>query len=91
MLEKPKLFLTLKEFWFFVAIFFTLLTLRLSFFYSDYQAFISKPFYFTYVEVLQQYEKEKDGERYTILRVYSQELDLNFFTRTYKKENFFKL
>jgi competence protein ComEC len=88
MLEKPKLFLTLKEFWFVVAIFLTLFTIRLYFLYSEYQSFIVKPFYFTYVEVLQQYEKEKKGKSYTILRVYSEELNLNFFTRSYKKEIF---
>ncbi|NEW61406.1 ComEC/Rec2 family competence protein [Sulfurovum sp. bin170] len=88
MLEKPKLFLTAKEFWLVVAIFLVTLAVRLSFFYDEYQDFISKPFYFTQVEVLQQYEKEKKGKTYTILRVYSSELDLNFFTRTYRKENF---
>ncbi|SFV63139.1 Competence protein [hydrothermal vent metagenome] len=88
MIEKPKLFLTANEFWLTVLLFLVLLTIRLSFLYNEYQEFISKPFYFTHVKVLQQYKKEKKGKTYTILRVYSSELDLNFFTRTYKKENF---
>jgi competence protein ComEC len=88
MLEKPKLFLTAREFWWVVVIFLVLFMVRLSLLYGEYQVFISKPFYFTHVEVLQQYEKQKSGKSYTILRVYSEDLDLNFFTRTYKKENF---
>ena len=86
MLEKPKLFLTLKEFWLVIALFLVIFTVRLSLFYSEYQTFISKPFYFAYVDVLQQYEKKKNGKSYTILRVYCDELKLDFFTKTYKRE-----
>ncbi len=88
MLEKPKLFLNVKEFWLLMAILVLVLLLRLSFFYGDYQDFKSKPFYFTNVEVLQQYEKESRGRPYTMLRVYSDRLGLTFFTRTQKKETF---
>jgi len=87
MLERPKLFLTAKEFWLTVLVLLALLGIRLSFIYSEYQIFIAKPFYFTYVDVLQQYKKEKKAKRYTILRVHSSELDLDFFTKTYKHEN----
>ena len=87
MLERPKLFLTAKEFWLTVLVLLALLFIRLSFIYSEYQIFIAKPFYFTYVDVLQQYKKEKKAKRYTILRVHSSELDLDFFTKTYKHEN----
>ena len=88
MIEKPKLFLSLKEFLVVVSIFLLLLSLRLYFIYSEYKSFSQKEFYFTYVEVLQQYKKEKNSKIYTILRVYSPELDLNFFTRTYSDEVF---
>ncbi len=87
MLEKPKLFLTAREFWITVILFLVILSIRLSFIYSQYQIFIAKPFYFTYVDVLQQYTKEKKGKRYTVLRVHSNELDLDFFTRTYREDN----
>jgi competence protein ComEC len=87
MLERPKLFLTAKEFWLTILFLLALLSIRLSFIYSEYQIFIAKPFYFTYVDVLQQYKKEKKAKRYTILRVHSSELDLDFFTKTYKHEN----
>jgi len=86
MLEKPKLFLNLKEFWLVVTIFIFLLVSRLSFIYIEYKNFIQKEFYFTKVEVLQQYKKEKNGKSYTILRVYSSKLDLNFFTRIYRDD-----
>jgi competence protein ComEC len=83
MLEKPKLFLNLKQFWFSMLFLFFLLTLRLSFFYIEYQNFIEKPFYFTQVEVLKSYQKTKSEKKYTILKLYSSELHLNFFTTTF--------
>jgi len=64
-----------------------IISIRLGFIYSDYKSFISKPFYFTTVTVLQQYKKEKNNRTYTTLRVYSKDLDLNFFTTTYQKYN----
>ncbi|MBU1669071.1 ComEC/Rec2 family competence protein [bacterium] len=87
MLEKPKLFLTLKEFWLSMAFLFILLGVRLSFFYSDYRDFIVKPFYYTEVEVLQAYEKKGKSQSYIILKLHSSKLNLNFFTRTAKLDN----
>jgi len=86
MLEKPKLFIEAKEFWLTLLFFLLLLSLRLFVLYHAYVTLVHKPFYFTHVEVQQQYEKLKGGKRYTILRVYSPELDLDFFTRTQKQE-----
>jgi len=88
MLEKPKLFLNAKEFWFTVAVFLSLLLFRLYVIYGEYRVFIDKPFYFTHVEVLQQYKKEKKDYSYMVLRVYSPSLDFNFFTRTYRDEDY---
>jgi len=87
MIEKPKLFLDSKEFWIVVILFFILFSIRVSFVYRDYTKFITKPFYYTTVEVLQQYQKQKKGKQYTILRVYSPILDLNFFTTSYSVDN----
>jgi competence protein ComEC len=87
MLEKPKLFLSAKEFWLTILFFLLLFSIRLSFIYFDYQTFKNKSFYFTYVDILQQYEKERKGKRYSVLRVHSSELDLNFFTKTYREES----
>ncbi len=83
MLEKPQLFLDKKEFSFIAFLFLIVISIRLYILYSDYKIFISKPFYFTYVDIINQYKKDK----YTILRVYSSSLDIEFFTTTYKKEN----
>ncbi len=82
MLEKPKLFLTLKEFW--VTLFFLLFLLgvRLFILYGEYKEFKEKPFFYTDVQVLQAYEKWKGDEYYTILKLYSTTLDINFFSRT---------
>jgi len=87
MIEKPKLFLDSKEFGIVVVLFFLLFGIRVSFVYRDYTEFITKPFYYTTVEVLQQYQKQKKGKQYTILRVYSPILNLNFFTTSYGVDN----
>jgi len=82
MLEKPKLFLTLKEFWLTMLVLLFLLFARLLFLHQAYQEFKSKPFFYTDVQVLQAYEKRGKQGDYTILKVYAPLLDLNFFTRT---------
>ena len=83
MLEKPKLFITLKQFWFSMLFLFFLLTVRLSFIYIEYKSFIEKPFYFTEVEVIKAYQKTKSKKSYTVLKLYSSELNLKFFTTTF--------
>ncbi len=84
MIVKPKLFSDKKEFTFVVLIFLIIISIRLYILYSNYKIFISKPFYFTYVDIIKQYKKD----RYRLLRVYSSSLDIEFFTATYRKENF---
>jgi len=81
-LEKPKLFLNLKEFWLVLFFLFLLLSIRLFFLHQEYETFKSKPFYYTDVEVIQAYEKWNENEYHTILKVYSSSLDMNFFSRT---------
>ena len=82
MLEKPKLFLTLKEFYLSMLFLLFLLSVRLFFFHQEYKEFKAKPFYYTDVEVIQAYEKWNDDRYYTILKLYSPTLDMNFFSRT---------
>ncbi|CAA6805507.1 MAG: Unknown protein [uncultured Sulfurovum sp.] len=82
MLEKPKLFLTLKEFWVLVSVLLLLLLMRLFFLHIDYKAFKAKPFYYTDVQVIQAYEKWSDDRNHTILKLYVPELNIHFFSRT---------
>ncbi len=82
MLEKPKLFLNLKEFWLTMLVLSLLLLTRLFILYGEYKEFKEKPFFYTDVQVVQAYEKWKDDEYYTILKLYSATLDINFFSRT---------
>ncbi|MCK4441079.1 MAG: ComEC/Rec2 family competence protein, partial [Sulfurovaceae bacterium] len=65
MLAKPKLFLNYKEFLIVVTLFIFLFTIRLGFIYNNYNKFIAKPFYYTIVNILQQYQKNKKGKKYT--------------------------
>jgi len=82
LLEKPKLFLNLKEFWLTMLVLSLLLLTRLFILYGEYKEFKEKPFFYTDVQVVQAYEKWKDDEYYTILKLYSATLDINFFSRT---------
>lgn len=59
-----------------------LLFVRLFFLYQEYADFKKKPFFYTSVEVNQAYEKWSSDRCYTILKVYSPVLNLNFFSRT---------
>ncbi len=82
MIEKPQLFLDKREFSFIALLLLIIISIRLYILYSDYKIFISKPFYFTYADIIKQYKKDK----YTTLRVYSSSLDLEFFTNIYKRK-----
>ena len=82
MLEKPKLFLTLREFWFSILFLALLVVVRLFFLHAEYREFKEKPFYFTNVEVITAYEKWSDDRYYTIMKLYSPSLDIGFFSRT---------
>ncbi len=86
-LEKPKLFETNKSFIWTVVLLLLLLAIRLFFEYQSYQNFISKPFYFTYVNVLNAYEKSKEGKRYKVLKLRSDD-GFTFYTTSHKKEDF---
>jgi len=88
MLEKPKLFLNFKEFLVVFFIFLILFSIRFGFLYKEYREFVSKPFYYTWVEVLLSYQKKKKNRTYTVLKVYSPTLDLKFFTTSYKFNDF---
>lgn len=82
MLKKPKLFLDSKQFWLSMLFLSSLLAIRIFLIYIDYKEFKDKPFYFTKVDVLQAYEKDKNSRHYTVLKLYSSDLDIEFFTIT---------
>ena len=84
--EKPKLFSSLRGFLWTMAFFICILSLRIWSTYTEYEIFITKPFYYTYVTVLNAYEKKKNNRRYQVLKVKSDE-GFSFYTTTYYKEN----
>ncbi|WP_415407256.1 ComEC/Rec2 family competence protein [Sulfurovum sp. CS9] len=86
-LEKPKLFPEKKTFvWVMVALVAAIL-IRLFFEYQSYQNFISKPFYYTHAKVLDSYAKSKNGKRYQVLKLHSDE-GFTFYTTSHRKESF---
>ena len=86
-MEKPKLFETEKSFIWTVVLLLLLLAVRLFFEYQSYQNFIDKPFYYTNVNVLNAYEKSKNGRRYKVLKLRSDD-GFIFYTTSHKKEDF---
>lgn len=64
-----------------------LLGLRLLLHYQTYSDFIAKPFYYTYVNVINAYEKTKGNKTYTVLKLKSDE-GLSFYTTHYQKKDF---
>ncbi len=86
-MEKPKLFDTNKSFIGTMAVLFLIIFIRLFFEYQSYQSFITKPFYYTYAEVLSAYEKTKNGKRYTVLKLRSDE-GFTFYTTSQRKNDF---
>jgi len=81
-LEKPKLFVTFKSFWLTLFFLLSILVIHLSYIYKNYNEFKIKPLFYTDVEVIQAYEKWKTDNFYTIIKVYSSQLDITFFSRT---------
>ncbi len=86
-LEKPKLFPYKKDFFATMAFLFFVILLRLFFEYQAYQNFISKPFYYTYANVITAYEKSKNARRYKVLKLKSEE-GFVFYTTSHRKEDF---
>jgi len=86
-LEKPKLFPERKGFIIAMTFLVLVVLVRLFIEYQSYQNFVSKPFYYTYAEVLTAYEKTKKGKRYKVLKLRSEE-GFTFYTTSHRKENF---
>ncbi len=86
-LEKPKLFPETKSFLWVMVFLVCIILVRLFVEYQSYQNFISKPFYYTYADVLHSYTKSKHGKRYQVLKLHSME-GFTFYTITHRKESF---
>ncbi len=86
-LEKPKLFPEQKTFVWVMVILVLVILVRLFIEYQSYQNFISKPFYYTHAKVLDSYEKSKNGKRYQVLKLRSDE-GFTFYTTSHRKESF---
>jgi competence protein ComEC len=84
-LEKPKLFPDKRIFILTLVTLAFVFVVRLFWEYESYQSFISKPFYFTYVTVIQSYQKIKNANAYQVLKVKSDE-GLNFYTTLYEDQ-----
>ncbi len=86
-LEKPKLFPETKGFLWVMGFLVFVILIRLFFEYQAYQNFISKPFYYTHAKVLNAYMKSKNGKRYQVLKLHSDE-GFTFYTTSHRKESF---
>jgi len=86
-LEKPKLFPEKKTFVWVMVTLVAVILIRLFFEYQSYQNFISKPFYYTHAKVLGSYEKSKNGKRYQVLKLHSDE-GFTFYTTSHRRESF---
>ena len=82
-MEKPKVFESPRSFFLFAAIMLLLLLLRLGWEYREYNAFIAKPFYFTFATVENAYRKTKGNRSYQVLKLRSDE-GLHFYTTTHR-------
>jgi competence protein ComEC len=85
--EKPKFFETSKSFVVTILILTIFIILRLFYEYGSYIEFTTKPFYFTYADVLNSYEKRKNGKVYKVLKLQSDD-GFVFYTTSHRKENF---
>ena len=64
-----------------------LLLFRLFFSYQEYRQFISKPFYYTYADVLSEKTKHSYGKSYKVLKLHA-ENGLHFLTTSYGKDSY---
>ncbi|MDD5406552.1 MAG: ComEC/Rec2 family competence protein [Sulfurovaceae bacterium] len=83
-LTKPQIFPTTKSFWIVMAMFAAILIARVFYFYIEYQEFITKPFYFTYGNVISLEQKSDATYPHTLLKIHSDD-GLEFYIKSYTK------
>jgi competence protein ComEC len=84
-LEKPKLFTSIREFIGAMAVLALVLILRLGWEYSAYRSFISQPLYYTHAVILNIYPKERNGKHYTVLKLRTEQ-GRTIYTTTWRKD-----
>ena len=88
-LQKPQLFTDIKSFIWVILFLSSIIVLRLVLSYQEYRSFISKPFFYTYAEVISEKNKTKNGKHYKILKL-QEENGLRFITTSYDKVSYTK-
>ncbi len=83
-LAKPQIFPTVKSFWLVMGILAFILISRLFYLYIEYKEFITKPFYFTYGNVLSMEPKPDADYPHTLLKIQSND-GLEFYLKSYKE------
>jgi len=83
-LAKPQIFPTLKSFWLAMSILAVILIARLFNLYVGYKEFTTKPFYFTYGNVLSMESKPDASFPHTLLKIQSDD-GFEFYTKSYTK------
>lgn len=83
-LTKPQIFPTAKSFWLAMAILSAILIARLFYLYIGYKEFTTKPFYFTYGNVLSMESKPDAIYPHTLLKIRSDD-GFEFYTKSYTK------
>jgi competence protein ComEC len=85
-LEKPKLFLDRREFVLVMVVLILIVAIRLGWEYRSYRMFVQLPLYYTHAIVVNTYPKERDGTRYTILKLHTDQ-GKTVFTTTYRHDD----
>ncbi|HEO99247.1 MAG: ComEC/Rec2 family competence protein [Campylobacterales bacterium] len=86
-LQKPQLFADRKSLAWVLLFFVMILLIRLFVHYQEYLSFVSKPFYYTYADVISEKSKYSRGKSYKVLKLHA-ENRLRFITTSYSKDSY---
>ncbi len=78
-MQTPPLFLSKQSFFYTILALFILFCIRITYVYTDYKDFITKPFYFTHAKVISSKPKAKNDKQYSVIKAKSSD-GLSFFT-----------
>ncbi len=67
--EKPKLFVTQREFFIAMLLLALVIAVRLGWIYRDYRSFVSQPFIYTHARIVLTYPKTRHGRTYAVLKL----------------------